>query len=329
LIFSYIYPIYYKTLGGRAEYEVFLHKLVVKNEYLRSFKLNSFIYCVKRPKVTSNFARFYVPLRSLKRVRFYSTSYFVLGKNKLVLFSFMNDISNKVHLLLSGKVLNNYIKIDNMTANHRGIVCPTINDNKEVSNSALIVTSTTLHHNQSNDVYNISKNNIHCDKFLHLNKSIDYNVKNFVSSKIVTVPINIKLSHYNIHNVCTSFVRLPSLKIDVINKIKEEGIILTSEHQKHISDRMEMINCQLNKDFILLSDIFGGETYKVNKNDVELIKGIGFVAQESRLVPLTLKENDTLNYNVATRSQLADLYIKKFTDKQMEEIIKNYKRHFN
>ena len=56
LVFSFIYPVYYKTLRGRAEYEIFLYKLIAKNEYYsRSFKLNSLIYYIKRFKISKVF----------------------------------------------------------------------------------------------------------------------------------------------------------------------------------------------------------------------------------------------------------------------------------
>jgi len=56
LIFSYIYPVYYKTLRGRAEYETFLYKLILKNEILlRLFKLNSIIFYLKNIRISKVF----------------------------------------------------------------------------------------------------------------------------------------------------------------------------------------------------------------------------------------------------------------------------------
>lgn len=56
LIFSFIYPAYYRTLRGRAEYEVYLYKLVLKNEFLlRSLKLSSIIFFVKKFKLLKVF----------------------------------------------------------------------------------------------------------------------------------------------------------------------------------------------------------------------------------------------------------------------------------
>ena len=56
LIFSFIYPAYYRTLRGRAEYEVYLYKLILKNEFLlRSLKLSSIIFFVKKFKLLKVF----------------------------------------------------------------------------------------------------------------------------------------------------------------------------------------------------------------------------------------------------------------------------------
>src|SRR5687768_7863708 len=56
LIFSFIYPSYYRTLRGRAEYEIFLYKLILKNEFLvRLFKLNDIAFFVKKIKLLKIF----------------------------------------------------------------------------------------------------------------------------------------------------------------------------------------------------------------------------------------------------------------------------------
>lgn len=56
LIVVFIYPAYYSTLRGRAEYETFLYKLILKNELLiRSLKLNSIAFYIKKFKLLKIF----------------------------------------------------------------------------------------------------------------------------------------------------------------------------------------------------------------------------------------------------------------------------------
>ena len=75
LIFSFIYPIYYKTLRGRMEYETHLFKSILKNEYsLRIFKLNSLIFY---SKVFKKFKLFVI----LNFFKNFSTNYKVLIEN--------------------------------------------------------------------------------------------------------------------------------------------------------------------------------------------------------------------------------------------------------
>jgi len=56
LIVVFIYPAYYSTLRGRAEYETFLYKLILKNELLiRSLKLSNITFYVKKFKLLKIF----------------------------------------------------------------------------------------------------------------------------------------------------------------------------------------------------------------------------------------------------------------------------------
>ena len=90
---------------------------------------------------------------------------------------------------------------------------------------------------------------------------------------------------------------------------------------------MELISSQLNPKILLLSEM-NGKTYKVLKDEVEIVEE-GILVDMMKLKPLTLEENDTLNYNVIIRSEITDLYNTKFTEKQINSIIENYKRHFD
>jgi len=75
LVFSFVYPVYYKTFRIRMEYENFLSESITKDEYsLRIFKLNSLVFYAKI------FKKFKL-LVTLKFFKSFSTNYKVLIEN--------------------------------------------------------------------------------------------------------------------------------------------------------------------------------------------------------------------------------------------------------
>jgi hypothetical protein len=248
--------------------------------------------------------------------RGYHTGSVYLGGNKFI-FTMIGKKNpfNDLNMLLTKKVISNYrsnnnIKISGTPSkieNHRMVIIE--KSTNQIDEVGLLVTSTPIHPNKS---FNVSQSK-------------------FIPSDIMSTPINMPVGDYQIHNVNTSFVKIPAYYRLNGESIISDGYKLTKGQQAYIINRMEMVSAALHPKIFLVSELsmfeeITGKTYKVNKEDIKVVDG-GMVVEESKLMELTLKENDTLNYNVIHNNAIMELYINKLTERKIEEIIRNYKRH--